>query len=111
MTTVIALDALNPEGTFEGYLRENVGVSFIVVNALPGHGPALHQHEYAEVFIVQEGHARFTAGNETLEVPGGHIVVVPSHTPHKFVNAGIGDLRMVNIHTAGQIKTEWLEER
>ena len=110
MTTVIAFDALEREGTFEGYLHEDAGVSFLLVNAPPGGGPALHQHAYAEVFVVQEGHARFTAGDETLEVAGGHVVVVPPGTPHKFVNDGDGALRMVNIHAAGKIVTEWLKE-
>jgi mannose-6-phosphate isomerase-like protein (cupin superfamily) len=108
MTTVIAFDAL--DGTFEGYLHEDAGASFLLVNLPPGGGPALHRHAYAEVFVVQEGHARFTAGDETLEVAGGHIVVVPSGTPHKFVNDGTGELRMLNIHAAGKIKTEWLQE-
>lgn len=110
MTTVIAFDALEREGTFEGYLHEDAGVSFLLVNAPPGGGPALHQHAYAEVFVVQEGHARFTAGDETIEVAGGHVVVVPPGTPHKFVNDGAGALRMVNIHAAGKIVTEWLKE-
>jgi mannose-6-phosphate isomerase-like protein (cupin superfamily) len=62
------------------------------------------------VFVVQEGLARFQAGDETLEVSGGHIVVVPGGTPHGFTNIGAGDLRMVNIHAAGRIVTEWLGE-
>ncbi len=110
MTTVIAFDSLEREGTFEGYLHEDAGVSCILVNAPPGGGPALHRHPYAEVFVVQEGHARFTAGDETLEVTGGHIVVVPPGTPHKFVNIGTGELRTVNIHAAGKIVTKWLEK-
>ena len=111
MSTVIAFDALENEGTFEGYLHEDAGASFILVNAAPGDGPALHRHPYAEVFVVQEGLARFTAGDQTLDVAGNHVLVVPSGTPHKFVNAGTDDLRMVNIHAARQIETEWLEER
>jgi mannose-6-phosphate isomerase-like protein (cupin superfamily) len=110
MATVIPIDALDREGTFEGYLHEDAGVSFILVNVPPGGGPALHRHDYAEVFVVQEGHSRFTAGDQTLDVTGGHIVVVPGGTPHKFSNHGSGELRMVNIHAAGKIVTEWLEE-
>jgi mannose-6-phosphate isomerase-like protein (cupin superfamily) len=110
MTTVLAIDALEHPGTFEGYLHEDAGVSFIVVNAPPGGGPALHRHAYAEVFVVQEGRALFTAGDETIEVIGGHIVVVPPGTPHKFRNIGPSELRMVNVHAAGKIVTEWLDE-
>jgi mannose-6-phosphate isomerase-like protein (cupin superfamily) len=110
MTTVIALDALQDEGKFEGYLNEDAGASFLLADVPPGGGPTLHRHDYAEVFLVQEGQARFTAGSETLDVLGGHVVVVPSGTPHKFVNIGTGQLRVVDIHAAKQIKTEWLEE-
>jgi mannose-6-phosphate isomerase-like protein (cupin superfamily) len=110
MTSVVAVDELEPDGTFEGYLHEGADVSFLLVSLPPGGGPALHQHAYAEVFVVQEGHARFTAGAETLDVHGGHIVVVPSETQHRFVNAGTGELRMINIHAAGKIETEWIEE-
>lgn len=110
MTTVIAFDELEREGTFEGYLHEGAGASFFLVNLPPGGGPALHRHAYAEVFVVQEGQARFTAGDETLDVTGGHIVVVPAGTPHKFVNEGSGELRMLNIHASEKILTEWLDE-
>ena len=41
MSTVIASDALENEGTFEGYLHEDAGASFILVNAAPEDGPAL----------------------------------------------------------------------
>jgi mannose-6-phosphate isomerase-like protein (cupin superfamily) len=109
MTTVLAFDELERGGMFEGYLHEDAGVSCILVDAPPGTGPALHRHAYAEVFVVQEGQARFRAGEETLEVSGGHIVVVPGGTPHGFTNCGSGPLRMVNIHAAGNIVTEWLQ--
>ena len=36
-----------------------VGITFLLVDASPGRGPALHQHPYEEIFIVQEGSARF----------------------------------------------------
>jgi mannose-6-phosphate isomerase-like protein (cupin superfamily) len=110
MTTVIGFDALEGGRNFEGYLHEDAGVSIILVNGSPGEGPALHRHPYEEVFVVQEGRALFTAGEETLEVTGGHIVVVPPDTPHKFTNTGTGVLRSVNIHAAGRFVTEWLDE-
>jgi mannose-6-phosphate isomerase-like protein (cupin superfamily) len=37
-------------------------------------------------------------------------VIVPTGTPHKFVNSGSGELRTVNIHAAGKMETEWLED-
>jgi hypothetical protein len=34
------------------------GVSVIVVDAAPGDGPRVHQHDYREVFLVVEGARR-----------------------------------------------------
>jgi quercetin dioxygenase-like cupin family protein len=51
---------------FQGY-RHNAGVSLIVVDAPPGSGPKLHKHPYEEVFVVQEGTATFTAGEDRGE--------------------------------------------
>jgi mannose-6-phosphate isomerase-like protein (cupin superfamily) len=109
VTRVINTDALE-DGEFQGHLYGNATVSFILVNAPPGGGPALHRHPYEEVFIVQEGTALFTAGEESIEVSGGHVVVVPPNTPHKFTNIGTGILRQVDIHPRGKFVTEWLDE-
>ena len=80
-----------------------------MVDAPPGGGPKLHRHPYEEVFVVQEGNATFTAGEEIIEVSGGHVVVVPAGVAHKFVNSGTGRLRQVNIHASDRFLTEWLE--
>jgi mannose-6-phosphate isomerase-like protein (cupin superfamily) len=108
------LDLADPErgddaNEFQGY-RHDAGVSFIVVDAPPGSGPKLHRHPYEEVFLVQEGTATFTAGEETIEVKGGQVVVVPGGVAHKFVNSGAGRLRQVDIHASERFVTEWLEE-
>jgi mannose-6-phosphate isomerase-like protein (cupin superfamily) len=110
MATLIPFEALEDGNTFQGYRYENAGASCIVNSASPGDGPALHTHPYAEVFVVLDGQARFTAGNETLEVTGGHILVVPANTPHKFLNTGPGTMRSVHIHCAGKMETTWLEQ-
>jgi mannose-6-phosphate isomerase-like protein (cupin superfamily) len=84
-------------------------VSIIVVDAPPGGGPRLHRHPYEEVFVIQEGTATFTAGDETIQASGGQVVVVPGGVPHKFVNTGEGRLRQVDIHASDRFITEWLE--
>jgi mannose-6-phosphate isomerase-like protein (cupin superfamily) len=96
-----------PERELEG-VEHGVGVSIILVEAQPGRGPALHRHAYEEVFIVQEGRATFTAGDEEREVAAGEIVIVPPNTPHQFVNSGDGPLRQVAIHVSPRFATEWL---
>ena len=94
-------------GEFQGY-HLGAGVSFIVVDAPPGGGPKLHRHPYEEVFIVQEGVATFTVGDEQIEVQGGQVVVVPAGVAHKFVNSGEERLRQVDIHASERFVSEWL---
>ena len=96
------------ENEVQGY-NHDAAVSIIVVDAPPGSGPRLHRHPYEEVFVIQEGTATFTAGDETIEASAGQVVVVPGGVPHKFVNSGEGRLRQVDIHASGRFITEWLE--
>jgi mannose-6-phosphate isomerase-like protein (cupin superfamily) len=93
---------------FQGH-HLGANVSLIVVDAPPGGGPRLHRHPYEEVFVVQEGTATFTAGDEKFEAQGGQVVVVPAGVPHKFVNSGTERLRQVDIHASDRFLTEWLE--
>jgi quercetin dioxygenase-like cupin family protein len=90
-------------GEFQGRLL-GASVSVIVVDAPPGGGPRLHRHPYEEVFVVQEGSATFTAGDDVIEATSGQVVVA-----HKFVNSGAGRLRQVDIHASDHFVTEWLE--
>ena len=95
-------------GEFQGRFL-GASVSVIVVDAPPGGGPRLHRHPYEEVFVVQEGSATITAGEETIEARGGQVVVVPAGVAHKFVNSGAGRLQQVDIHASDHFVTEWLE--
>ncbi len=95
---------------FEGHHYGDTGVSFILVDAPPGSGPKLHRHPYEEVFVVQEGSATFTAGDDLTEAGGGRVVVVPAGVPHKFVNSGTGRLRQIDIHASARFITEWLKD-
>jgi quercetin dioxygenase-like cupin family protein len=96
-----------------GYERtgEEIGadVSVIVVDAAPGEGPRLHRHRYREVFVVLEGEATFTLGEEQRIARAGEIVVAPADVPHRFVNTGHGRLHQVDIHEHPRFETEWLE--
>ena len=56
--------------TFEGEPHGS-GVSFFLVDSLPGAGPGLHRHPYSETWIVRSGTARFTAGGEELDAGPG----------------------------------------
>lgn len=93
---------------FDGH-QHGAGVSFFLTHNGPGTGPDLHRHPYEETFIVQDGEARFTVGDETIEAGAGQIVIAPAGVAHKFVNIGSRPLRQVNIHPVARMETEWLE--
>ena len=81
-------------------------VCVFVVDFAPGKGPRLHRHPYEEVFLVHEGVARFTAGEETLEARVGQVVVAPAAAPHRFVNLGEGRIVLVSIHPCPHVEQE-----
>ncbi len=83
-------------------------VSLILVDAGPGEGPSLHEHDYAELFVVLEGEATFTDGREERTVRAGQIAIVPGGQPHGFVNPGPGRLRQIDIHLSERFRTTWL---
>ena len=83
-------------------------VSFFLLHTRPGEGPTLHRHPYAETFIIQEGQATFTIGEEQVEARAGDIAVAPAEVPHAFVNSGSTILRSVNIHPLAEMQTVWL---
>ena len=93
---------------FQGAQYADTNVSFLIIDAPPGSGPALHSHPYEEIFIVQEGQATLTVGDATIKAIGGQIVIVPAGVPHKFVNSGSGPLRQLDIHASRSMITTWL---
>lgn len=113
MATTIARGALPRSATacqFEGAAHGGADVSFFLVDAPPGSGPGLHTHPYAEVFVVHDGEIVFTVGDEMIAAVAGQILVVPPGVPHKYVNAGTGQARHIDIHASGRMETHWLEE-
>jgi mannose-6-phosphate isomerase-like protein (cupin superfamily) len=73
-----------------------------------GVGPRLHQHPYAETFIIRRGWATFTVGSEQVQGHAGQVIVVPANTPHKF-STGPEGYEAVHIHANPRFVTEWLE--
>ena len=98
-----------PQFELEGGLYGGARLCLIFVDAAPGEGPRLHRHPYEEVFIVLEGQPRFTVGQETLDARAGQVLIVRPQVAHKFVNAGAGPLRQIDIHASPRFQTEWLE--
>ena len=90
-------------------LPGGAGISIILESSTQaGVGPRLHQHPYAETFIIRRGTATFTVGSDTFEGHAGQILVVPANTPHKFATGPDG-YEAVHIHANTEFVTEWLE--
>lgn len=98
MATVIAKEQLQNGILFQGEAYGGIPISFFWMQLPPDEGPKLHFHQYDEIFLILEGQATFTVGESTLEVAAGNIVIGPAGVPHKFSNAGEGNLRIVTIH-------------
>ena len=43
-------------------------------------------HKEDEVYFVKAGRARFTAAGETVDVAAGHVLFVPGHEEHRFID-------------------------
>ncbi len=115
MALIISRDQLPFTGSspeHEGYtVGGDIPVSLILIEMMPGDGPALHSHPYAEIFVVLEGKATYTVGDREVEVVAGQVVIALPNEPHAFVNSGDGPLRQVDIHCSDRFITEWLERR
>jgi mannose-6-phosphate isomerase-like protein (cupin superfamily) len=92
---------------FEGEAH-GTSVSFILVDMPPGKGVRLHTHPYAEIFIVQEGHATFSVGDATIDVVAPRTLIGPANVPHGFTNVGSVRLKQVDIHLSPKFITDWL---
>jgi mannose-6-phosphate isomerase-like protein (cupin superfamily) len=92
-------------GRVEGYgLGTRVTVLFYSTDEV-GVGPAWHVHPYDELFIIREGRALFTVGEERFECAAGQIVFGPAEIPHKFKNLGPGRLETTDIH----VSDRWIQ--
>lgn len=91
--------------TFEGGEHGPSPVSFFLVHNQPGQGPALHHYPYDETFIILEGQVQVRV---TVDGGPGDIVIGPPGIPHGFTNLGPGRARLVCIHAAPAMHTEFL---
>jgi quercetin dioxygenase-like cupin family protein len=104
---LIELQNFPSQEEFEGEVH-GIGVSVILVDMAPGDAVRLHTHPYAEIFIVQEGHASYTVGASTIDVVAPRTLIGPANVPHGFLNIGDVTLKQVDIHLSPRFITEWL---
>lgn len=96
-------------GPYRGSVNgETLGTQVTVLtygNDEPGRGPTLHVHPYDEIFVVQEGRARFFVGDQVIEAAAGETVLGPAGVPHRFINLGPGRLQTLDIH----LSPRWIQ--
>ncbi|WP_350347706.1 cupin domain-containing protein [Agromyces sp. G08B096] len=85
------------------------GISYFFVDNEPGQGPDLHWHPYSETWVVIEGTARITIGDQLLTAGAGDTATVQAGVWHGFKNAGTGRLRVLCIHASDVIIQTWAE--
>jgi mannose-6-phosphate isomerase-like protein (cupin superfamily) len=95
---------------FEGHRHADVDLSFFFTRTPPGAEVGLHVHPYHEVFVLIEGQAKYTRGDERIEVGPGTVIVIPPETPHGFRNVGDAPLVQLGIHERGTMEQTWLDE-
>lgn len=97
------------QGEFEGRrFGTNASVMFYTTDKI-GHGPRLHKHPYDEIFIVRQGRALFTVGDQQFEASVGQIIFGPANIPHKYKNLGPEPLEMTDIHVTDKFEQENLD--
>ena len=93
------------KGHFEGKdIGTGVTVLFYTTEEV-GVGPHWHVHPYDEIFIIREGRALFTIGEEKIKAEAGDILLGPANVPHKYHNLGPGVLASTDIH----VSDEWIQ--
>ncbi len=96
-------------GPYRGFVNGEALATHVTVltygNDEPGTGPVLHVHPYDEVFVVQQGRARFFVGDQVIDADAGETVFGPAGVPHRFVNLGPGRLQTLDIH----LSPRWIQ--
>ena len=97
-------------GYFEGKdIGTGVTVLFYATDEI-GVGPRWHVHTYDEVFIVRQGRALFTIGDQRIEAQAGDILLGPANIPHKYRNLGPDRLETTDIHVSDHWEQTDLED-
>jgi mannose-6-phosphate isomerase-like protein (cupin superfamily) len=97
------------DGPYRGSINGEALATQITVltygNDEPGTGPVLHVHPYDEVFVIQQGRARFFVSDQTIDAEAGETVLGPAGLPHRFINLGPGRLQTLDIH----LSPRWIQ--
>ena len=92
--------------TFQGF-EHGANVLFFVVQFSQGKDPKKHRHPYEETFIILDGEIEAIVDGKTQVIGSEVIAVIPAGVWHEFKNRSDKTARLVNIHPAAKMITEW----
>jgi quercetin dioxygenase-like cupin family protein len=84
-------------------------LSLTLGESAPGQGTRLHRHDCEELIIVHSGRGMYTVGDTTIEAGCGDIVIIPSGTPHRWVNHTLTPLIHTGVFSANTFSLEILD--
>jgi quercetin dioxygenase-like cupin family protein len=84
-------------------------LSLTLGESAPGQGTRLHRHDCEELIIVHSGCGTYSVGDVTIEAGPGDVVIIPSDTPHRWVNHGQKPLVHTGVFSANAFTLEILD--
>ncbi len=90
-------------------LARNFVVGYVTVCA--GGSIPLHDHDQEEAYVLLQGQALLTAGDEETRVEAVTAVYIPPGEPHGLRNIGAVDVVLVFVYSPGGLVSHWQEER
>jgi len=92
-----------PWGWFE-ILFEEAGLKVKRIMVKPGKRLSLQSHEHrAENWVVVQGQALFTLGEEVVQLRKRQAVFIPEKTKHRMENSGKEELLFVEVQTGSYL--------
>jgi mannose-6-phosphate isomerase-like protein (cupin superfamily) len=92
-----------PWGWFE-ILFEEAGLKVKRIMVKPGKRLSLQSHEHrAENWVIVQGRALFTLGEETCELAPHQAVFIPAKSRHRMENPGEQELVFIEVQTGSYL--------
>ena len=74
-----------------------------------GSAAPMHSHNCSEQVTILEGSATCIVGGTSIELKPYDTTYIPAEIPHRFINSGDGDLRILWIYAARDVTRTFTE--